>query len=152
MASTGFGRDGVSHQRFWLDSARLATFVISNEEKLFGFDRADERGFAAAIASRFRDAEEAGAIFGPGALEVVVYALNSESLIVAVRERDLPRDLDVPMRQLATFSFDAIDLVSYGDDGFEECCNGIAAILERANELLPSFAALREAEFRAVRS
>lgn len=152
MASTGFGRDRATHERFWLDSARLATFVISGEEELFGFDSAYEGGFARGVASRFRDAEEAGAIVGPGELEVVLYALDSESLIVAVRERELPRYLDAPMRQLATYSFDATDVVSYGDDSFKECCNGIAALLERANELLPSLAALREAELQAVRS
>jgi hypothetical protein len=152
VASTGFGRHRASHGRFWLDSARLATYVICGEEELFGFDSAYEGGFARGIASRFRDAEEAGAIVGPGELEVVLYALDAESLILAVRERELPHHLNTPMRQLATYSFDATDVVSYGDDSFEECCNGIAAILERANELLPSLAALREAELRAVRS
>jgi len=78
---------------FWLDAGRLAAYVISNEEELFGFDSSDERGFAAAIASRFDDAHEAGAIDGPRDLEVIVYALVAESLIVAVRERELPRPL-----------------------------------------------------------
>jgi hypothetical protein len=51
-------------------------------------------------------------------------------------------------RQLATFSFDATNVVSHSDHSFEECCKGTAAILGRATELL----AVREAEFRAVRS
>jgi hypothetical protein len=55
---------------------------------------------------------------------VVLYAVNSESLIVAVREPELPHAVDAPLRQLATYSFDATDVVSYGDDSFEECCNG----------------------------
>jgi len=152
VASASSAEDRSTQERFWLDSARLASFVIGGEEELFGFDSAYEGGFARGVASRFRDAGEAGAIVGPGELEVVLYAVNSESLIVAVRERELPHVLDVPLRQLATYSFDAIDVVSYGDDSFEECCNGITTLLERANQLLPSFAALREAELRTVRS
>jgi hypothetical protein len=140
------GRGAGGHQRFWLDAGRLAAYVISNEEEPFGFDSSDERGFAAAIASRFDDAHEAGAIGGPSDLEVIVYALAAESLIVAVRERELPSHLKKSLRQLATFSFDATDVACFGDDRFEECCAGIAALLERANQLLPSFALLCEAE------
>ena len=131
---------------FWLDAGRLSAYVISNEEELFGFDSSDERGFAAAIASRFYDAHEAAAIRGPSELEVIVYALEAESLIVAVRERELGRGLKEPLRQLASFSFDATDVACFGDDRFEECCAGITALLERANQLLPSFAVLVDAE------
>jgi hypothetical protein len=133
---------------FWLDAGRLSAYVISNEEELFGFESSDERGFAAAVASRFDDAHEAAAIRGPSNLEVIVYAHRDETLIVAVRERELPSYLKEPLRQLASFSFDATDVARFGDDRFEECCAGITALLERANQLLPSFALLCEAEGR----
>ena len=145
---TKFGPDG--HQRFWLDSERLSAYVISNGEELFGFDSSDERGLGPAIASRFHDAHEAAAIRGPSELEVIVYTVAADSLIVAVRERGLPRHLEEPLRQLATFSFDATEVACYGDDRFEECCAGITVLLQRANRLLPSFTALRDAELRAA--
>lgn len=142
------GCDAGGDQRFWLDAGRLSAYIIGNEEELFGFDSSDERGFAAAIASRFYDAHEAGAVRGPSELEAIVYPLAADSLIVSVRERELPHHLREPLRQLASFSFEATDIARLGDEGFEECRAGIAALLERANQLLPSFSLLREVERR----
>lgn len=133
-------------KRFRLDRERFSKHLIGDAGDRFGFDSADQRGFAAAIASRFYDAVEAAAILGPSDLEVVVYAAATDSLIVAVRERGLPRHLDSPLRQLATFSFETGEIACYGDESFAECCTGIEALLDRANALLPSLAAMREAE------
>ncbi|HEX8959847.1 MAG TPA: hypothetical protein VF770_08495 [Solirubrobacterales bacterium] len=138
-------------QRFHLDSARLAAHLVAEEDELFGFGE-HEHGHAAAIASRFRDAEEAGAIYGPPEIEVVPYAVDHETLILAIRERELPRGLPWPLRQVATLSFEASEIASFGDASFEACRAGLAELLERANALLPHLAAIGAAEAARCRS
>ena len=133
-------------ERFRLDCGRLAGHLIASDGERFGIDSEDERGFAAAVATRFADAKQAGAIGGPAELEVMVYATNPHGLIVALRERELPNDRRLPLRQLATYSFDADEVACYGDERFEECCAAINELLDRANALLPSFTAMRAAE------
>lgn len=135
-----------TQERFRLDPERFASQLIASGQEMFGIDSDDDRGFAAAVSTRFDDAKQAEAILGPEELEVMVYAINPHGLIVAVRERELPSDFRLPLRQLATFSFDATEVACYGDESFEECCAAINELLDRANDLLPSFMALRAAE------
>jgi hypothetical protein len=139
-------------ERFRLDGGRLASHLIASGGERFGIDSDDERGFAAAVATRFADAKQAEAIRGPAELEVMVYAINPHGLIVALRERELPSERRLPLRQLATYSFDADEVACYGDERFEECCAAINELLDRANALLPSFLAMRAGERRTDRS
>jgi hypothetical protein len=131
-----------AHRRFKLDRERFSAQLIRDREERFGFDSGDEFGFAAAIAARFEDAIRAGAILGPPDVEAAVYPIGRELLIVAVREADP----DLPLRQLASFCFEAGEVACFGDERFGECCVGLEALLERASELLGSFIAMREAE------
>ncbi|MBS1895600.1 MAG: hypothetical protein JST59_30235 [Actinobacteria bacterium] len=133
-------------ERFWLDSARLAAHVISSEEELFGIDNEHEGGFAAAIAERFWQALDAEAIRGPEGVEVNLYVLGDDCLMVAVRERE--GQPPAPLRQVASYSLEARDVACPFDETFEECRAAIAHLLEHANGLLPGLAALRAAEAR----
>jgi hypothetical protein len=132
--------------KFTLDRDRLAEHLIETYGEPWGFDSSDERGFAAAIASRFHDALDAKAIIGPSELQPIVYAIASDSLIVALREGELPNHLAFPLRQVATYSFETSAVACPGDQSFEECCCGLLELLDQANALLPSFAALRRGE------
>jgi hypothetical protein len=133
-------------ERFRLDPARLAAHVIASEDEVFGIDEEHEGGLAVAIARRFRQAEEAGAILGPARLEAVVYAIHGDTLIVAIRERDASAVAGGPLRQIASLSLDAGDVACPLDHSFEECCAAIAHLLEEASALLPCLAALRAGE------
>jgi len=130
-------------ERFRLDPARLAAHVIASEDELSGIDEEHEGGLAAAIAGRFRQAEEAGAICGPSDVEVVVSAIHGDGLIVAVRERIPSGAAADPLRQVASYSLDAGDVACPLDHSFDECCAAITHLLVEANGLLPALAALR---------
>jgi hypothetical protein len=134
-------------ERFSLDSARFAAHLILSEEELLGIDEEHEGGLAVAIARRFRQAGEAEAIEGPSDLEVVVYAIHGDGLIVAVRERgDAKVAAAGPLRQIASYSLDAGEVASPLDHSFDGCCAAIAHLLEEATRLVPTLTALRSAE------
>jgi hypothetical protein len=134
-------------ERFWLDSGRLAAYIIDTEVELFGIDNDQEGGFASAIAARFWEAADAGAIRCPDGIEVQLYVLPRHSLLVAVRERE-GRPPAAPLRQVAGYALDATAVACPFDETFEECREAIARLLEEANGLLPALAALRDGEAR----
>ena len=133
--------------RFRLDSARLAAHVIATEEEPFGIDNEHEGGFAAAIADRFWRAIDAGAVRSPRGVEVQLYVLRDDCLLVAVREREF-RPSPAPLRQVAGYSLEAAAVACPLDESFEECRAAIAHLLEEANGLLAALAALRDGEAR----
>ena len=130
---------------FALDRERFARVTRKDFGELEGVDSCCEGGVAAALAHRFHDALEAGAITGPAGLDVIVYALD-DSLIVAVREEELPVNLPVALRQLATCSFETKYVFDPENESFAEACAAIEELLARACALLPSFEALRRGE------
>jgi hypothetical protein len=135
---------------FALDRGRFDEATREEFGELVGIDADCEGGVGRALELRFADASDAGAIFSPPGVEVIVYDLN-DSLIVAVREVDLPRSLPVPLRQLATYSFETKYVIDYRDVSFEEVCRAIDELLAKANSLLPSFYALRLGEMALFR-
>jgi hypothetical protein len=130
---------------FVLDRERFARVTREEFDELVGIDLSCEGGIARALEYRFHDAREAGAIACPPGLEAIVYGLG-DSVIVAVREVELPRNLPVALRQLATYSFETKYVLDHQDGSFEEACGAIEELLERASALLPSFEALRRGE------
>jgi hypothetical protein len=90
---------------FVLDRERFARATREEFGELEGIDALCEDGIGAALSRRFHDALEVGAISGPPGVEVIVYALE-DSVIVAVRDDQLPFELPVALRQLATYSFE----------------------------------------------
>lgn len=136
-----------AHRAFKLNRELFSALLVRENEERFGFDSGDELGFAAAIAARFDDATRAEAVCGPADVEAAAYPVGRDLLIVAVRETDP----GPPQRQLASFCFEAREIACFGDERFAECCVGIEALLERANELLSSFFAMREAEGARLR-
>ena len=146
-----------AHRAFKLDRERFSALLIRENEERCGVvigaatslaqAYGVELGFAAAIAARFDDAIRAEAVRGPADIEAAVYPVGRDLLIVAVREMDP----GLPQRQLASICFEAREIACFGDERFAECCVGIEALLERANELLPSFFAMREAEGARLR-
>ena len=104
-----------------------------------------EGGLPRALENRFADASNSGAISGPPGVEVIVYGLD-DSLIVALREVDLPRNLPVALRQLATYSFETKYVIDHRDSSFGEASAAIEELLAKANSILPSFYALLEGE------
>ncbi len=135
----------AAEQRFRLDRERLANHLIANGVERFGFDSSEDTDFGEAVLERFEDAERAQALLGPPGAQAVLYAIGGDLLIAVVRERDSGAG-DSPRRQLATFGFHAAEVACFGDERFEECCAAIEAILRRASDLLPSFAATRRSE------
>jgi hypothetical protein len=134
-------------ERFALDSARFAAHLILSEEELLGIDEEHEGGLAVAVARRFCQAAEAEAIEGPSDLEVVVYAIHGDGLIVAVRERDNANGAAPgPLRQIASYPLEAGEVANPLDRSFDECCGAIARLLEEASGLLPILTALRSVE------
>lgn len=132
-------------ESFALDRGLFDEATREEFGELEGIDVDCEGGIGRALEHRFADASDAGAIVSPPGVEVIVYDLN-DSLIVAVREVDLPRSLPVPLRQLATYSFETKYVIDYRDGSFEEVCRAIDELLTKANSLLPSFYALRLGE------
>lgn len=132
-------------ESFALDRERFAAATREDFGELEGVDGYCEGGVALALTRRFGDAREAGAISCPAGIEVIVYGIE-DSLIVALREEELPIELPVPMRQLASISFETKYVLNGVDASFEEACAAIEALLARASALLPSFAALRRGE------
>lgn len=130
---------------FALDRERFAAATREAFGELEGIDVYCEGGAALALTRRFGDAREAGAISCPAGVELIVYAIE-DSLIVALREEELPIGLPVPMRQLATISFETKHVLNTADGSFEETCAAIEELLARATGLLPSFAALKRGE------
>jgi len=130
---------------FALDRERFAAATREDFGELEGIDAYCEGGVALALSRRFGDAREAGAISGPPGIEMIVYGIE-DSLIVALREEELPIELPVPMRQLATISFETKYVFNAADESFEEACAAIEELLARASALLPSFAALKRGE------
>ncbi|HEU5105886.1 MAG TPA: hypothetical protein VFU11_08590 [Solirubrobacterales bacterium] len=131
--------------RFALDRDRFADTTRAEFGDLKGIDVDREGGIGASLSNRLQDALDAGAITGPPGVEVCVYALE-DSMIVAVRDEELPFDLPVPSRQLASYSFETKYVVNFDDRGFGEACAAIEELLRRASALLPSFEALRRGE------
>lgn len=132
-------------EHFALDRQRFARVTRADFGELEGIDNYCEGGVARALSRRFGDALEARAVSCPPGIEVIVYAIE-DSVIVAVREEELPIELPVAMRQLATLSFETKYVLNHEDGSFEEACAAIEELLARANALLPSFAALRRGE------
>jgi hypothetical protein len=130
---------------FALDRERFGAATREGFGELEGIDGYCEGGVAMALTRRFGDAREAGAIIGPPGVEVIVYGIE-DSLIVALREEELPIELPVAMRQLATISFETKHVLNSADQSFEEACAAIEELLARASALLPSFAALKRGE------
>lgn len=135
---------------FKLDRALFARATRETYGELEGLDYQAEGGIAAALSQRFHDALEAGAIRGPAGIETIVYAVE-DSVIVAVREGELPRERSLPMRQLATYSIETKYVIEARDGGFNELCAGIEELLARAGALLPSLEALRVGEQAFIR-
>jgi len=134
-------RRGPKCEKFSLDRDRFSRHLRSEFGELVGLEVAFGCGdVSAAVESSFLDARDAGAILGPSGLEAVVYAYR-DSLIVAVREIELP-SIPTPLRQLATYSFEARYVVDGERRGFDGACATVEDLLERANSLLPSFRAL----------
>jgi hypothetical protein len=113
--------------------------------RLFGTDNEHEAGFAAAIADRFWQAVDAGAIRCPDGIEVQLYVLRDDCLLVAVRERE-GGPPEARLRQVAGHALDAGAVACPFDETFEECREAIAHLLEEANGLLPALGALRDGE------
>ena len=130
---------------FALDRERFARYMRREFGELEGIDSGCEGGITAALEYRFHDAREAEAISGPDGVESIVYALG-DSVIVAVREVELPSHLRVALRQLATYSFEVKYVLDYRDHSFEEACAAIEALLEYASALVPSFEVMRRGE------
>jgi hypothetical protein len=130
---------------FVLDRERFGRFADRQFGEPVGIESGCEGGIATALERRFHDAREAGAISGPPGVEAIVYGLGA-SVIVAVREIELPREAPVALRQLATYAFEAKYVVDHSDESFEEACAAIEELLGRASALLPSFEALRRGE------
>jgi len=137
----------VAPVSFAFDRERFTRATREEFGELQGIDAYCEGGVAAALSNRFHDARDAQAITGPPGVEVIVYALD-DSVIVAVREEELPTHLPVALRQLASYSFETKYVLNSEDGSFEEACAAIEELLRRASELLPSFAALRRGERR----
>jgi hypothetical protein len=135
---------------FALDRERFATATREEFGELEGIDVNCEDGIGAALSHRFHDALDAGAISGPLGVEVIVYSLE-DSVIVAVRDDQLPSELPVALRQLATYSFETKYVLNFEDRSFGEACAAIEELLARASSLLPSFEALRLGERRLGR-
>jgi hypothetical protein len=128
--------------RFRLDRDRLAAHLIDRGIEPCGFDNHHEGGFAAAVADRFADAWTSGAILGPPEVTATLYPLDSDALILALRERELPPTVPWPLRQVATASFDVDEVACFGDESFGECCGALAELVRRAEVLLPALAAV----------
>jgi hypothetical protein len=135
----------VSTRSFALNREKFECHLRAECGGIEGIDASFGGDIAQGLENRFHDARDAGAITGPIGVEPIVYALG-DSLIVAVREEDLPRNLAFPSRQLATYSFEAKYVVDPRDGSFEEACAAVEELLIKASALLPSFAALRKGE------
>jgi hypothetical protein len=114
--------------RFRLDSGRLAADLIERGVEPCGFDSRHQGGFAAAVAARFAEAWEAGAILAPPEVRAVLYRLDSSAMILALRETELPPTVRWPLRQVATVSFDVDEVACFGDESFGECCSAPARV------------------------
>lgn len=136
--------------RFRLDSARFGAGLIDRGAEPCGFDNRHPGGFAVAVAARFADAWESGAILTPPGVTVSLYPLGFSALILALRENDLPRAVEWPLRQVSTVSFDVDEVACFGDESFEECCSTLRELLRRADRLLPALAAMRSCDQRAA--
>jgi hypothetical protein len=137
-------------ERFMLDRARFAAWQREQREDLTGLTYHD-LGLPGAVASYFRDAIEANAVQAPPGTEVVVYVAGDDSVIVGIREDDLPLRVALPLRQVATFAIEAHRIAfwtDWTDETFEQGCAVIEALLSRADDLLPSFQAMQDGEQR----
>jgi hypothetical protein len=128
--------------RFRLYRDRLAADLIERGIEPWGFDNQHPGGFAAAVASRFAEARESGAILAPVGVKVFLYPLGSNALILALREAELPPAVGWPLRQVATVSFEVDEVACFGDESFGECCRGLEELLRRAESLMPALAAV----------
>jgi hypothetical protein len=124
-------------RRLWLDRDRLAAWQTEQAGEPTGVDIHHERGLRAGVVELLRDAKDAGAIRGFRDIEVVAYEVGADAIIVAVRERELPSSLRLPLRQVATWSFAASEVARREDD-FDAGCDTLDALLARASDLLPS--------------
>jgi hypothetical protein len=137
-----FARLPPCAERFDFDADQLAKFLLERGDSSFGFDCDADGDFAAAVLSRFEDALEAGAIIGPPDTEVVMYAIGPDALVLAIRECELPEGLRWPLRQVATFGFDADEIACFGEDTYTECCSAMGELVKWPSLLLPGLRAL----------
>jgi hypothetical protein len=141
----------LSDDRFRLDTSRFACGIIAVESELFGFDCREVDGIARSVTTRFMEAVRFGAILGPADAKMIVYPLGRRQLIVAVRESPiLPGRDGPPTRQVATCGFDADEIARPDDASFEACADGLIALVERANGLLPDLRALGRSDRAAA--
>jgi hypothetical protein len=129
--------------RFRLDADRLARFSFERGDEVFGLDLLHPGGPAAALAARFADAVQAGAVLAPTGVKAVLYPVGRGSLVLAVRPRERASR---PPRQVASFSFAVEEVACPADETFRECCEAIRELLRRAEALLPGLAAMAGAE------
>lgn len=139
-----------SATRFRLDPGRLAADLIGRGIEPCGFDSREEAGFAVAVAARFTQAWDSGAILAPPEVTPVLYPVGRGALILALRENDLPPSVPWPLRQISTVSFEVDEVACYGDESFGECCTALRELLRRADSLLPALRALAGAADRAA--
>lgn len=131
--------------RFRFNESRFAKFLLERGDVVVGIESHHEGGFCAAVASRFRDAVEGGAIDGLPGVEPIIYAVRPDSLILAVRDASLPLGSEWPLAQVASHAFEVDEVACFGDETYTECCAAIRELVRRANRLLPPLAMLAAA-------
>jgi hypothetical protein len=125
------------------DQASIPANDDAGDTGLGGIRSDLDGGLAAAIVSYFDDAHDCGAIGGIPDVQVVVYAVGFDSVLIAVRERDTDFSVAVPQRQVARWSIETSDLMEFGNDSFDEACAALEEILRLASGLLPTLRAMQ---------
>src|SRR4029077_3411965 len=125
--------------RFRLDRGRLAADLIARGVEPCGFDK-QHRAASPPPPSQHTSPRRGtrGRSSRRTQVRVVLYALDLDALIVAVRENDLPPGVRWPLRQVATVSFEADEVADFGDESFGGCCNALRELLRRAEDLVPA--------------
>jgi len=101
------------------------------------------RPLNAAVAAFFMSAVDARAITGAPGIRPEVYPVGPEDLIVAVRAVGHRARLDARKHQAASIPFNVNEVLSVMARGFTAACHVVDRLLQRADDLTPSFRAIQ---------
>jgi hypothetical protein len=128
----------TSSDQFWLRRSILLGSATKS-----GIEVDHEKGLPFAVARFAHDALRAGAIHRPRAVDIDVVDVRDERLLVSIREHPMP---PAHVAQVATMAFPIGWVARTTDVGLGAGEAVLTRVLERANDLLPSLFALREAK------
>lgn len=121
---------------FALDERQLAAFQEAEHGRRLGAGESMEGGLTGSLCELLSEANDAGAITGPGGYEVRAHSIDGGDLLIQVHAERGPWISHAPI--------EAKSIPAESEGGFKHVCAAIEWILDKANPMLEQLREVRE--------